>query len=207
MRFHLLVAVVLIALSADVRAAQSVQTLPVVEVRTSKKSEPVDRPPPTIIVVIGAGLNSRGVSNMASALDPVPGVEASAGGDAGPSSAVPSFRGLHEFDAFLPVVDGVPWGGAFNPVITTFGLNDVQRIVSRRLLGEENTAPVGGYTTLGMIAGYRFERYAVSLEGSDLGNRRPPLPSSEFGSASFSLLNGRTAWLKLGYCLDGKRCG
>ncbi len=65
---------------------------------------------------------------MSSALSLIPGVEAPAGGDAGPSSAVPSFWGLHEFDAFLLVVDGVPWGGAFNPMITTLDLNDVQRV-------------------------------------------------------------------------------
>jgi iron complex outermembrane receptor protein len=65
---------------------------------------------------------------MASALSLVPGVEAPAGGDAGPSSAVPAFWGLHEFDAFLLVVDGVPWGGAFNPGITTLDFNDIERI-------------------------------------------------------------------------------
>jgi iron complex outermembrane receptor protein len=58
----------------------------------------------------------------------VSGVEAPAGGDAGPSSAVPAFWGLHEFDAFLLVMDEVPWGGAFNPAITTLNLNDVERI-------------------------------------------------------------------------------
>ena len=46
----------------------------------------------------------------------------------GPSSSVPSFWGLHEFDAFLLVVDGVPWGGAFNPAISTLDINDVDRI-------------------------------------------------------------------------------
>lgn len=65
---------------------------------------------------------------MASALSLVSGVEAPAGGDAGPSSAVPSFWGLHEFDAFLLVTDEVPWGGAFNPSVTTLNLNDVERI-------------------------------------------------------------------------------
>ena len=65
---------------------------------------------------------------MADALSLVPGVEAPAGGDAGPSSAVPSFWGLHEFDAFLLVVDGVPWGGAFNPAITTLDFTDIERI-------------------------------------------------------------------------------
>ncbi len=48
------------------------------------------------------------MAELAGALSLVPAVEASAGGDAGPSSAVPSFWGLHEFDAFLLVVDGVP---------------------------------------------------------------------------------------------------
>jgi iron complex outermembrane recepter protein len=65
---------------------------------------------------------------MASALSLVSGVEAPAGGDAGPSSAVPAFWGLHEFDAFLLVADEVPWGGAFNPAITSLNLNDVERI-------------------------------------------------------------------------------
>jgi len=65
---------------------------------------------------------------MASALSLVSGVEAPAGGDAGPSSAVPAFWGLHELDAFLLVVDGVPWGGAFNPATATLNLNNVQRI-------------------------------------------------------------------------------
>jgi outer membrane receptor protein involved in Fe transport len=41
---------------------------------------------------------------------------------------VPSFWGLHEFDAFLLVVDGVPWGGAFNPAITTLDFTDTQRV-------------------------------------------------------------------------------
>jgi iron complex outermembrane receptor protein len=58
----------------------------------------------------------------------VPGVESPAGGDAGPSSAVPSFWGLHEFDAFLLVVDNIPWGGAFNPAITTLDSTNVERI-------------------------------------------------------------------------------
>src|SRR5207237_4968136 len=40
----------------------------------------------------------------------------------------PSFWGLHEFDAFLLVVDGVPWGGAFNPALSTLDMNNVERI-------------------------------------------------------------------------------
>ncbi len=70
----------------------------------------------------------RDARDLATSLGLVSGVEAPPGGDAGPSSAVPSFLGLHEFDAFLLVVDGVPWGGAFNPMITTLNLNDVERV-------------------------------------------------------------------------------
>src|SRR5271154_6920071 len=102
--------------------------LDVIIVTATRTPEPLDQIPADISVVSGAELRTRGAWDMSKALSLVPGVEAPAGGDAGPSSAVPSFWGLHEFDAFLLVVDGVPWGGAFNPMITTFDLNDVQRI-------------------------------------------------------------------------------
>jgi outer membrane receptor protein involved in Fe transport len=90
--------------------------------------EPIDQIPATLSVVSGGELRARDAQDMASALSLVSGVEAPAGGDAGPSSAVPAFWGLHEFDAFLLVVDEVPWGGAFNPAITTLNLNNVERI-------------------------------------------------------------------------------
>jgi iron complex outermembrane recepter protein len=99
-----------------------------VVVTATRVPEPVDRIPADLSTVDGDGLERRGARDMASALALVPGVEAPSGGDAGPSSAVPSFWGLHEFDAFLLVVDGVPWGGAFNPAITTLDLLDVSRI-------------------------------------------------------------------------------
>jgi iron complex outermembrane receptor protein len=97
-------------------------------VTATRIGEPADEVPADISVVSGDELTARGASTMATALSLVPGVEAPAGGDAGPSSTVPSFWGLHEFDAFLLVVDGAPWGGAFNPMITTLDFNDVQRV-------------------------------------------------------------------------------
>ncbi len=99
-----------------------------VTITATRIPEPLDQVPADISVVPGQELRARGATNMATALSLVPGVEAPPGGDAGPSSAVPSFWGLHEFDAFLLVVDGVPWGGAFNPGITTLDFNNVQRI-------------------------------------------------------------------------------
>ncbi|HJU07071.1 MAG TPA: TonB-dependent receptor [Rhodanobacteraceae bacterium] len=128
MRFFPVAAAVLAGFGTLVHAQESTTTLPAIQVTATKTPEPVAQTPASISIVNGDELNSTGASNMATAMALVPGVEAPAGGDAGPSSAVPSFWGLHEFDAFLLVVDGVPWGGAFNPMITTFDLNDVQRI-------------------------------------------------------------------------------
>ena len=97
-------------------------------VTATRVPEPIGQIPATISVVSGEELRARDAQDMASALSLVSGAEAPAGGDAGPSSAVPAFWGLHEFDAFLLVMDEVPWGGAFNPAITTLNLNDVERI-------------------------------------------------------------------------------
>jgi iron complex outermembrane receptor protein len=102
--------------------------LSTIVVTATRVPEAADRVPAAISVVSGDELRARGASDMATALSLVPGVEAPGGGDAGPSSAVPSFWGLHEFDAFLLVVDGVPWGGAFNPAITTLDFTDTQRV-------------------------------------------------------------------------------
>ena len=84
--------------------------------------------PAMITRVTGQDLANRGAGDLRTTLALVSGAEAPAGGDAGPASAVPSFWGLHEFDAFLLVVDGVPWGGAFNPAISTLDLNNVDRV-------------------------------------------------------------------------------
>lgn len=103
-------------------------TLDRMEVTATRTPEPVDRVPASVTVISGDELRARGASDLRTALSLVAGVDAPPGGDAGPASAVVSLWGLHEFDAFLLVVDGVPWGGAFNPSIPTLDLNDVERI-------------------------------------------------------------------------------
>jgi iron complex outermembrane recepter protein len=102
--------------------------LPGIEVTATRLGLPVDIVPADITMIEGEELRMRGAIDLHSALSLVAGVEAPPGGDTGPAGAVPSFWGLHEFDAFLLVVDGVPWGGAFNPSIPTLNLNDVERI-------------------------------------------------------------------------------
>ncbi|MDE8342558.1 MAG: TonB-dependent receptor [Acidocella sp.] len=99
-----------------------------IEVTATRVPEPVLNVPASVSVISGASLRDRNVNDLAQALALVSGVEAPSGGDAGPASAVPSLLGLHEFDAFLLVVDGVPWGGAYNPAIPTLDLTDVARV-------------------------------------------------------------------------------
>ena len=84
--------------------------------------------PQSRTVVDGETLRRRGATDLRSALLLVAGVEAVPGGDGGPAASVPALWGLREFDAFLLVVDGVPWGGAFVPDLPTVDLNDVARI-------------------------------------------------------------------------------
>jgi outer membrane receptor protein involved in Fe transport len=99
-----------------------------IEVTATRTPEPADQVPVYITVIPGKDLRARAVTDLRGALALVGGVEAPSGGDAGPAGAVPSLWGLHEFDAFLLVVDGVPLGGAFNPAIPDLDLTNVERI-------------------------------------------------------------------------------
>jgi outer membrane receptor protein involved in Fe transport len=82
----------------------------------------------SVEVISGADLRARGVTTIKDALSLAAGVAVAPGGDAGPASAVPEFWGLREFDAFLLVVDGVPWGGALNPALSSVNMRDVDHI-------------------------------------------------------------------------------
>ncbi len=127
-----IVALVLVATSGVLAplpsAVADVAALDEVVITATRIPERIGIVPAAISVVTGRELGQRGAADLGAAVALVSGVEAPAGGDAGPSSAVPSIWGLHEFDAFLLVVDGVPWGGAYNPAVTTLDLNDVERI-------------------------------------------------------------------------------
>jgi iron complex outermembrane receptor protein len=102
--------------------------LETVQVTATRLPESVGDVPADVSIISAEELGERQAHDLSTALALTAGVEAPPGGDAGPSSAVPSFWGLHEFDAFLLVVDGVPWGGAFNPAIPALNFKDVQRI-------------------------------------------------------------------------------
>jgi len=151
-----------------------------VVVTATRIPEPADQIPADISSVSGDELRARDVTDMATALSLVPGVEAPAGGDAGPSSAVPSFWGLHEFDAFLLVVDGIPWGGAFNPAITTLDFNDIEHVEVLK-----GAAPVmyGATSFVGVVHAIHFP----AGEAADEADLAYGTYGSVRGSASFAL--------------------
>jgi iron complex outermembrane receptor protein len=107
---------------------QSPAVTETIQVTATRVPEDVEPVPASVTVISGDELRARGATDLATALGAVAGVAVNPGGDNGPAGSVPEFWGLREFDAFLLVVDGVPWGGAFNPALTTLDLTDVERI-------------------------------------------------------------------------------
>src|ERR1700682_1916785 len=143
---------------AEHAAAQTAQTSPPpqtplvvreqVEVVATRLPETPHEVPASVEVIDGDTLRAMGASNLREALSLAAGVEMGPGGGNGPAGAVPEFWGLREFDAFLLVVDDIPWGGAFNPALTTLNLHDVERIEILR-----GSAPVtyGATSFVGVI--------------------------------------------------------
>jgi len=99
-----------------------------VEVTATRIPETPQEVPASVTVVTGNELRARGATTLRDALATVQGVDIAPGADNGPASSVVELWGLKEFDAFLLVVDGVPWGGAFNPSVETIDLGSVERI-------------------------------------------------------------------------------
>jgi iron complex outermembrane receptor protein len=155
-------------------------SLDAVVVTATRTPEPLEQIPADISLVSGGELRARGAWDMSKALSLVPGIEAPAGGDAGPSSAVPAFWGLHEFDAFLLVVDGVPWGGAFNPGITSLDFTGAQRVEVMK-----GSAPVM-YGATSFVAVVQLLHYPAG-EASDEADLAVGNYGSARGSASFAL--------------------
>ena len=152
---------------------QPPQQIPPVEVVATKVPEKPHDVAASIEVFTGDQLRARGVTSLKDALALATGIAIGPGGDAGPASAVPEFWGLREFDAFLLVVDGVPWGGALNPAISTLDLRDVERIEVMR-----GPAPVtyGATSFVGVI--HIVHRSASANE------RSAEVRGGSFGSAA-----------------------
>jgi outer membrane receptor protein involved in Fe transport len=169
-----------------VAVAQTESGIEQVVVTATRVPEANDRVPANTSVVSGKELRYRDAWDLQTSLSLVPGVEAPAGGDAGPSSSVPSFWGLHEFDAFLLVVDAVPWGGAFNPAISTLDLTDVERIEVLK-----GSAPVmyGATSFVGVVQVLHYPAgqaaNVIDLAGGSYASARGDLSMALPGTDSF----------------------
>ena len=179
----------------SVVTAQSSDEIVITATKIPERAEQI---PADISVVPGNELRQRGASDMATALALMPGVEAPPGGDAGPSSAVPSFWGLHEFDAFLLVVDGVPWGGAFNPGITTLNLTNIERVEVLK-----GAAPVmyGATSFVGVVHAIHYPAGEAANE-ADIGY-------GSYGSIRGSLSAALPQWdnYRESVAVDGQKLG
>src|ERR1700680_1546151 len=170
--------------AAEQAGGVSVIPLREVQITATRLSEAIDNVPASLTVIHGEDLRRLGASDLRTALATVAGVDAPPGGDSGPAGSVPSLWGLHEFDAFLLVVDGVPWGGAFNPAIPALDLNDVERIEIMK-----GAAPVmyGATSFVGVVQVIHYPAGQASNEidaaygnyNSFRGSVAVALPSSE----------------------------
>src|SRR5262245_11576210 len=115
-------------LASAALAQQPPKTSATIEVTATKIAEDVTVVPAAVTIIDGDELRARNARDLQAALGLTSGVSIAPGGDQGPAAVVPELWGLREFDAFLLVVDGVPWGGAFNPDTQTRDLENVDRI-------------------------------------------------------------------------------
>ena len=155
---------------ATVAQSQTTQTQhEVIEVTATKIAENVLVVPASVTVVDGDDIRARNANDLQSALALAGGVSIAPGGDAGPAGSVPEMWGLREFDAFLLVVDGVPWGGAFNPDIATLDMQNIDRIEVLR-----GAAPVmyGATSFVGVIHVIHREAGAPGSARASIGNYR-----------------------------------
>ena len=169
-----------------------------VEVTATRVPEDAEDVPAAIEVFSGEELRQRGARDLRGALSSAIGVDVAPGGDAGPAGYVPDFWGLKEFDAFLLVVDGVPWGGAYNPALTSLDLNDVERIEVMR-----GPAPItyGATSFVGVIHvihhGVDSKDHYVDLHGGSFAS----------GGGSFSIPVPLGGHWKSRLTLDAERLG
>jgi iron complex outermembrane receptor protein len=154
-----------------------------VQVTATRLPEPVDEVPTSIQVVTAEEMRDRGAVDLRGALALLAGVDVAPGGDGGPASFVPELWGLKEFDAFLLVVDGVPWGGAFNPALPSLDLSDVDHIEVQR-----GPAPVmyGATSFVGVV---QVVRRTPGTKGTRLA-----ASGGSFGSGGAALATHLPTW-------------
>ncbi|HEX8252496.1 MAG TPA: TonB-dependent receptor [Thermoanaerobaculia bacterium] len=177
--------------------AQVLTQTQTIEVTATRIAEDVLLVPASITIIDAAELRARNATDLASAVALASGLNASGGSDAGPAAGVPEMWGLREVDAFLLVVDGVPWGGAFNPDLPTVDLTGVDRIEIVR-----GSAPVifGATSFVGVI-------HIIHAEAGTGGDARVSLGSFGSGSAAVSVPLSRSTALRQSLIASAERRG
>ena len=169
-----------------------------IQVTATRTPEDVETVPASVTIISGEELANRGVTDLPSALALAAGVSVAPGGDTGPAGSVPEIWGLREFDAFLLVVDGVPWGGAFNPALPSVDLTDVERIEVLR-----GSAPVmyGATSFVGVIHVIHRAAGAAGRSGRVWGGNYGS------GGAAFSTALPSAGRLKQSFSINAERQG
>jgi iron complex outermembrane receptor protein len=182
---------------AEAPAATPVVT-ETIQVTATRTPEDVETVPASVTVISGEDIAARGARDLPSALALVAGVAVAPGGENGPASSVPEIWGLREFDAFLLVVDGVPWGGAFNPALPSLDLNNVERIEILR-----GAAPVmyGATSFVGVIQVIHRPAGAAGRTASVWGG------SFSSGGAAVSTPLPQIGGFRQSLTVDGERQG
>jgi iron complex outermembrane receptor protein len=168
----------LIAAATAAMAQQAPAPSAVVQVTATRFPEEAAKVPASVTVITGDELRDRGATDLRTALSLAAGIHIAPGADGGPASSVPEMWGLREADAFLLVVDGVPWGGTFNPALSTLDLENVERIEIQR-----GSAPVmyGATSFVGVI------HVIHKLPADATGSARAWLGTHSSGGASATL--------------------
>lgn len=135
--------------------------------------------PAALSIVDGEQAQKRGASDLRGYLTGITGVEVQPGSDAGPAGSVVAMQGLTEVDAYLLVVDGVPYGGSFNPAMSTldpiaFDRIEVLRGAAPVMYGA--TSFVGTINVLRHPAGEQPGR--ASIQGGSRGTFRGGLATT-----------------------------
>ncbi len=99
---------------------------------------------------------------------------------------------------FLILTPKVRAGAAvvFAPV-RGLGFSLTANYTGARYLDSLNRVQAGGFTTLDASIAYRFERFTLSLAGSNLTNRRDPILPSELGEGQIYGMPGRRVFASL----------
>src|SRR2546428_730485 len=157
-----------------------------IEITATRIPEDADTVPGSMTIVTGDDLRARGARDLRDALALAVGLDIAPGGDAGPLASVPELWGLKEFDAFLLVVDGVPWGGAFNPDLATLSMENIDRIEILR-----GAAPVmyGATSFVGVI-------HVIHRIAGAPGNGRLSFGNYSSGGASASVPLSQSAAIR-----------